>query len=98
MRIVQQPVQPQRRIRAGTVPAPGLLGEQPVARRWPFAEGDLHPDKSRGVRAGPNVAFLGKPLPRPGPSPTNRHRRKPWAILVKRSDNGPRESGAKLRV
>ncbi len=59
---------------------------------------ELHPDKSRVVRAGPNVVFLGKPLPRPEPSPTNRRKRKPWAILGGRSDNGPGESGAKSQV
>lgn len=59
---------------------------------------ELHPDKSRVVRAGPNVVFLGKPLPRPEPSPTDRRRRKPWAILVGRSGNDPGKSGAKSRV
>ncbi|GBE49116.1 reverse transcriptase [bacterium BMS3Bbin13] len=59
---------------------------------------ELHPDKSRVVRAGPNVVFLGKPLPCPEPSPTNRRRRKPWAILMKGSGNRPEKSGAKSRV
>jgi hypothetical protein len=59
---------------------------------------ELHPDKSRVVCAGPNVVFLGKPLPRPDPSPTGRRWRKPWAIMKKSSDNGPGESGAKSRV
>ena len=59
---------------------------------------ELHPDKSRVVRAGPNVVFLGKPLPCPEPSPTNRRRRKPWAILMKSSGNRPEKSGAKSRV
>ncbi len=56
---------------------------------------ELHPDKSRVVLAGPDVVFLGKPLPRPEKAQKNGRKAALRAILGRRPGRRSGGSGAK---